>query len=86
MWDALKSPHYFHAYSSASFGEGKDRHFISLHSYTGIAFKEMVFFDDMKDNIVAAQKMGITSVLMMKDGLTIAAFVRGILEWREKQG
>ena len=84
LWDALASPQHFHAYSSGGYGKGKDRHFTSLNALTGIAFKDMLFFDDMPDNIAAANAMGVTSVLLGKDGLTLAAFMKGVTEWRAK--
>lgn len=84
LWEALPSPLFFHAYSSGGYGKGKDRHFVTLLALTGIPFKEMLFFDDVAENIAAARAMGITSVLIVKDGLTIAAFTNGLAEWRAK--
>lgn len=84
LLDALPSPLHFHAYSSGAHGKGKDRHFTALLEQTGVAFKDMLFFDDLPENIAAARAMGITSVLIVKDGLTIAAFTNGLAEWRAK--
>lgn len=84
MWEAMPSPLYFHAYSSGGYGKGKDRHFVALKALTGIAFKDMVFFDDVPENITAAKAMGITALLVtMAKGLTVEAFTQGITEWRK---
>jgi methionine salvage enolase-phosphatase E1 len=80
----MPSPYYFHAYSRDGIGNGKDKHFAALQSTTGIAFKHMLFFDDMKDNIDAAAKQGTTSVqLNNRAGLTVEAFACGIEGWRK---
>ena len=84
LWAALPSPLYFHAYSSEGVGKGKDRHFAALQELTGIAYKDMLFFDDFTDNTRAATAMGITSVLMGKRGLTVEAFTDGLAKWRAK--
>jgi magnesium-dependent phosphatase 1 len=84
LWAALPSPLYFHAYSSGGYGKGKDRHFATLHELTGIAYKDMLFFDDFTENTRAATAMGITSVLMGKRGLTVEAFEAGLAKWRAK--
>jgi len=84
LWAALPSPLYFHAYSSEGVGRGKDRHFATLHELTGVAYKDMLFFDDFTENTRAATAMGITSVLMGKRGLTVEAFEAGLAKWRAK--
>ena len=84
IWEALPSPLYFHAYSSGGYGKGKDRHFVTLRALTGIPFTEMLFFDDLPENIACAKAMGVTSVLITKEGLTINAFKEGLAEWRAK--
>jgi magnesium-dependent phosphatase-1 len=85
IWEALPSPLYFHAYSSGGYGKGKDRHFVTLRGLTGIPFKDMLFFDDLPENIAAAKAMGVTAVpVTMATGLTIEAFEAGLAEWRAK--
>jgi magnesium-dependent phosphatase 1 len=85
LWDAMPSHHYFHAYSSGGVGKGKDRHFAALHAVCAIPFSDMVFFDDMIDNINAASKSGVTSVHLTRNGLTAAAFICGIEGWRKSR-
>jgi magnesium-dependent phosphatase 1 len=84
LWHALASPQHFHAYSSGGYGKGKDRHFNALREKTGVLFKDMLFFDDLPENIAAAKALGVTSIQIAKDGLTLAAFTRGLVEWRGK--
>ena len=83
LWDALPSRAFFHAYSSAGYGRGKARHFAAIHAATGISYKDMVFFDDLPENIVHAQAQGITSVLVNRRGLTWEAMTQGIHSWRQ---
>jgi magnesium-dependent phosphatase 1 len=85
LWDSMPSPEYFHAYSSGGIGKGKDRHFAALQSVCGIPFTNMVFFDDMADNIQAAANSGVTSVHLTRNGLTASAFVCGIEGWRKSR-
>jgi magnesium-dependent phosphatase-1 len=83
LWDALSSRDYFHSYSSGGAGKGKDKHFASLFKLTGVDFKEIIFFDDLPENISAANAQGSTAILVSKTtGLDIAAFTKGLQEWR----
>jgi hypothetical protein len=85
LWDTMPSPHYFHAYSSGGFSKGKDRHFAAVKNVCGIDFSNMLFFDDMPDNIEAAAKQGTTSVhLKNRKGLTVEAFLCGLNGWRTR--
>lgn len=84
LWAAMPNRTYFHAYSAGGVGKGKDRHFAELRMITGIPFNQMLFFDDMKDNIEAAAAQGTTGVLLGRPGLTWAAFTAGITGWRER--
>lgn len=86
LWDTMPSRDYFHAYSSGGVGRGKDRHFAALKKVSGILFHNMIFFDDLPENILAAQAQGTTSVLVgPKRGLNIEAMDAGIDLWRSKQ-
>ena len=85
LWDTMPSPDYFHAYSSGGIGKGKDRHFTALQAVCGIPFADMVFFDDLIDNIKAASRMGVTSVHLNRNGLTTSAFICGIEGWRRNR-
>jgi len=82
LWDALISRDYFHAYSSGN-GQGKSRHFGSLKEKTGINFSEIVFFDDLYENIHAATAQGTTAVLVNRiSGLTWSVVEEGLRRWR----
>ena len=83
--DAMPSDKFFHAYSSNGFGAGKDLHFSRLHELTGIPFSEMVFFDDLLENVEAAKAKGITSVKIGKKGLTLEDFEEGLSAWRSRE-
>ena len=83
LWDALVSRDYFHCYSSSGTGKGKDKHFTALLTMTGVDFKEIIFFDDLPENIEAAKAQGSTAVLVSKaTGLDLSAFTKGLLAWR----
>lgn len=86
LWDAMPSREYFHAYSSGGIGKGKDKHFAALQKACSIPFHKMIFFDDLPENILAAQAQGTTAVLVgAKRGLNIEAMDAGIDLWRSKQ-
>ena len=68
----------FHAYSSGG-AKGKTAHFKRISQATGRPVSEMLFFDDMPENIQEATKQGTTCVLVgQKTGLTMAAFMCGL--------
>ena len=86
LWDAMPSREYFHAYSRDGAGKGKDKHFAALQKACNIPFHKMLFFDDLPENILAAQAQGTTAVLVgAKRGLNIEAMDAGIDLWRSKQ-
>lgn len=83
LWDAVESRDYFHSYSSGGSGKGKDKHFAALLNMTGVDFKEIIFFDDLPENIEAAKAQGSTAVLVSKaTGLDMSAFTQGLVQWR----
>lgn len=84
LWDALPSEDYFHAYSSNMWGKGKDRHFNNLRRLTGVEFSQMLFFDDLYDNVVAAAAQGTTTIHINRNGVTWAALEAGINGWRNR--
>lgn len=45
-------------------GQGKYTHLSEIQASSTVAFRDMVFFDDVKANVVAGSKLGITSVLV----------------------
>jgi hypothetical protein len=85
LWEAMPSRDYFHAYSTGGFGKGKDKHFAALKALTGITQEQVIFFDDMPDNIQAATTKGATAILVGKSGATWDALNAGITSWRAKQ-
>jgi hypothetical protein len=82
--DAMPSENYFHAYSSNGVGKGKDKHFAALKAASGVPFKDMIIFDDLPENIQAANDQGTNAVLLGKKGLTVEAFEDGLKSWRER--
>jgi len=85
LWDTMPSRDYFHAYSSGG-SRAKDKHFAALQKFSGISFDKMIFFDDLPENILAAQRQGTTAVLVGgKVGLNIEAMDAGIDLWRSRQ-
>jgi len=85
LWDALPSREFFHAYSSSGYGRGKMRHFMAIQDASGIAFNDMVFFDDLPENVAHAHTIGVTSIIVGRRGLTWDAMARGIDSWRQKK-
>ena len=81
LWDAIPDRSLFHAYSSGGM-YGKTKHFRAIQAASGVAFTDMMFFDDMQDNILSARVLGITSVQVDRAGLNWAAVNRGITTWR----
>ncbi len=75
----------FHAYSSGG-AKGKTAHFKRISQATGRPVSEMLFFDDMPENIQEATKQGATCVLVgQKTGLTMAAFMCGLAAAQQRQ-
>jgi len=60
----------------------KINHFKKLHKSTGIAYSEMLFFDDWKQNM-DVESLGVTFILV-PDGLDHQIFQSGMKEWRNK--
>lgn len=83
LLDAMPDDTYFHVYSSGGIGKGKDKHFSALKTASGIPFSEMLFFDDILENIQAAQVQRTTAVLLGKKGLIVEAFTDGLDSWRK---
>ena len=84
LWDALEGDRgRFQAYPSRG-GRAKTDHFAKIAEATGAPFAEMVFFDDMGDNIECAERQGTVSVLV-HDGLTRSCLEKGLARWRAKR-
>jgi len=84
IWDALPGPGYFHAYSSAGL-VGKNRHFAALHAACNVPYKQMIYFDDLEENVVSAAKLGCVAYRVGKGlGLTWLAFAEALRVWRSR--
>lgn len=62
----------------------KISHFRQLHAKTGIAYDEMVFFDDEHRNAEVG-KLGVHFELVGHQGTDLATFERAIRQWRAKR-
>ncbi|GHJ87662.1 hypothetical protein NliqN6_4064 [Naganishia liquefaciens] len=62
----------------------KLRHFKSIHKKTGIAYSEMLFFDDEARN-KEVESLGVTMCLV-RNGVDRKVFERGLAEWRKRNG
>jgi magnesium-dependent phosphatase 1 len=83
LWAALPSRDYFHAYSSGG-AKGKTKHFAAIQAASGVAYEDMVFFDDVDDNLMRAREMGIISVKMGPRGLWWDDLEMGVRRWRAR--
>ena len=71
----------FHAYSSGT-AKAKTAHFKRISQATGRPLSDMVFFDDLPENVQVASSQGVTCVLLgQRTGLTMAAFKCGLEAW-----
>lgn len=85
LWDAMPNRNYFHAYSTLGANKGKNPHFAALRELTGVAFEDMLFFDDLPQNIYYARKQGTTSIVLnLRRGLTWKGFLDGLTLWRAR--
>lgn len=62
----------------------KIRHMEALQKRTGVAFEEMLFFDDESRNM-ETEKLGVTMKLV-RDGVTWDEVESGIELWRKRRG
>lgn len=57
---------------------GKQKHFRNIKAETGVTLSEMLFFDDEAPNIRTLTEMGVASIHVPSNGLSMAAFKRGL--------
>lgn len=59
----------------------KDAHFEALHAKTGVAYSDMLFFDDCtwKDNFEDVARVGDVRCVRTPDGMTVEAWEKGLL-------
>lgn len=62
----------------------KIKHMESIHKRTGIAYEDMLFFDDESRNM-ETEKLGVTMKLV-RDGVTWDEVERGVELWRKRNG
>jgi magnesium-dependent phosphatase 1 len=63
----------------------KIAHFKELQSRTGVAFEDMLFFDDESRNRDVERKLGVMLILV-ENGVTRSVFESAISRWREARG
>ena len=68
-------------YSSDGTG-AKNKHFAEIKKATDIGFDQMVFFDDLPENVHAAQRQGTTSILVGRRGLCWDNITEALTMWR----
>ena len=55
-----------------------------IQAATGIAYRDMLFFDDDNSNITSVTKLGVTCIKLSKEyGLTFTAVNSGLKQYRE---
>lgn len=84
LWDAMPNRDYFQAFSNGGQRKGKGKHFAALQAASGVDFSNMLFFDDISENIELAQADGITAIKVGKYGMTWSALHEGLTTWRQK--
>merc|ERR1711957_599658 len=72
MWDIADGGNLCEIYKGS-----KQSHFRMLQKKTGIAFKDMLFFDDDSWNIRQVEELGLTSILT-PDGVTAQSWHEGL--------
>jgi magnesium-dependent phosphatase 1 len=84
LWDALPDRDYFHAYSTMGANKGKTMHFTALKRISGVEYSDMLFFDDLVQNIKYAEEQGTVAILLEnRRGLTWGSFLQGLSHWRK---
>ncbi|KAK2038721.1 magnesium-dependent phosphatase-1 [Colletotrichum somersetense] len=62
----------------------KIKHFEAIARKTGVAYTDMLFFDDESRNR-ETESLGVTMYLV-RDGVTWAEMEKGVMEWRKRRG
>ncbi|EYE97041.1 Mg-dependent acid phosphatase [Aspergillus ruber CBS 135680] len=63
----------------------KTQHFARIHQASGVAYEDMLFFDDEARNRNVETELGVTFTLV-KDGMTREEVDRGVWAWRKRNG
>lgn len=67
------------------FPANKTQHFARIHQVSGVAFEEMLFFDDEARNRNVETELGVTFCIV-RDGLDREVVDRGVWAWRRRNG
>ncbi|KAJ5174314.1 uncharacterized protein N7482_000191 [Penicillium canariense] len=67
------------------FPANKTQHFSRIHQTSGVAYEEMLFFDDEARNRNVETELGVTFYLV-RDGMTREEVDRGVWAWRKRNG
>lgn len=62
----------------------KKRHFANIHKASGVAYEEMLFFDDEARNR-NVEALGVV-MLLVENGVSALEVDRGVREWRRRKG
>ena len=82
LWDALRGERaMFQAYPSRG-ARAKATHFAAIASASGAPFSDMLFFDDLIENVRDAEARGTACVHVGSAGLTRGALEVGLARWR----
>lgn len=63
----------------------KTTHFAKIHQTSGIAYEDMLFFDDEARNRNVETELGVTFHLV-RDGMTMDEVNKGVRAWRKRNG
>lgn len=63
----------------------KTQHFARIHQASGVAYEDMLFFDDEARNRNVETELGVTFTLV-RDGMTREEVDRGVWAWRKRNG
>ncbi|PYH94725.1 magnesium-dependent phosphatase-1 [Aspergillus ellipticus CBS 707.79] len=67
------------------FPANKTQHFARIQQASGVAYEEMLFFDDEARNRNVEMELGVTFCLV-RDGMTREEVDRGVWAWRKRNG
>ena len=81
LWDVVGQG-LFHAYSSQG-RHAKTKHLEAIKETSGVDYRNMIFFDDLPENIAYASTSGVVAIYL-KNGLTQEALKKGIELWQKK--
>lgn len=66
------------------FPADKRQHFAELHKVSGIAYEDMLFFDDERRNR-NVESLGVV-MRLVENGVTSEEVDAGVMDWRKRHG